>query len=241
MSDGILKFIDVEKGYSPQKVVLKRVNLNVREGEFVFLTGISGAGKTTLLKLIYRELKPDKGLILFDGISIGELSGEKLALLRRNIGIVFQDFRLITDMNIFMNVALPLIIRGYSKKEIEYCVDAVLERVGLKEKKYDSVVELSGGEQQRVALARAVVTKPKLILADEPTGNLDSYHSSNILSLLEEIHQQNNTTVILATHDPVIIASKADRIFVLSKGSLFEYEDSEVPPQILYGEERWLE
>ena len=240
MKEGILKFIDVEKSYISSKPILKRVNFSIDEGEFVYLTGSSGAGKTTFLKLIYRELVPDKGLILFDGINIAELPHSRLPYFRRNIGVVFQDFRLIKDMNVYMNIALPLIIQGYSKREIELLVDEVLERVGLRERKFDIVVELSGGEQQRVALARAIITKPRLILADEPTGNLDSYHSSNILSLLEEVHKKYNITVILATHDPMIIASRSHRVLLLNKGRVFEVKDKEVPPQLLYGEERWL-
>lgn len=236
----LLQFINVSKYYRKELPTLEGISFSIKEGEFCYLTGGSGSGKTTFLKLIYRNLIPEKGIILYKGYNIATINSDELANIRREIGIVFQDFKLLQDRSVFENIALPLIVRGENETFIENKVKNILYKVGLIDKIYEKTIHLSGGEQQRVSIARALVIDPKLILADEPTGNLDSYQSARIMSLFEDINS-SGIAVIIATHDAMLIANKPHNVNVLYKGRLIEATERQLPPQVLYGEEKWFE
>jgi cell division transport system ATP-binding protein len=196
---------------------LRGTNLLVERGEFVFITGPSGAGKSTLLRLVYAAEQADDGRILFLGRDIARLTPESIPVLRRNMGVVFQDFRLVPTWTVYDNVAIPLDILGLPSRLIRTRVGEVLERVGLAGRGGDRAQVLSGGEQQRVAIARAIVGEPAIILADEPTGNLDPQLAIDILGLFEEIHE-TGTTILFATHDRSLLEIRAHRIIVLDEG-----------------------
>ncbi|MBL8605440.1 MAG: ATP-binding cassette domain-containing protein [Myxococcales bacterium] len=201
--------------------VLRGVDLTIERGEFVFVTGPSGAGKSTLLKLVYRADTVDDGRILFCGRDIARLSDDSIPHLRRNIGVVFQDFRLVPYWSVFENVAVALEVLGLPSKIVRSRVALALERVGLEGRGDDPVRVLSGGEQQRVAIARAIVNEPAIVLADEPTGNLDPVLALDILGLFEEIHE-GGTTVIFATHDRTLLEVTPRRLIVLDDGRAIE-------------------
>jgi cell division transport system ATP-binding protein len=205
----ILSFESVFKSYRTDQPVLRGTNLVIERGEFVFITGPSGAGKSTLLRLVYCAEQADDGRILFLGRDVARLTEESIPVLRRNMGVVFQDFRLVPAWTVFDNVAIPLEILGSPARLIRTRVGEVLERVGLTGRGADKVSGLSGGEQQRVAIARAIVGEPALILADEPTGNLDSVMAGQIMELLARINGQG-TTIVMVTHSPEL-AARADR------------------------------
>ena len=212
----------VSKVYSKDaKPALNRVSLHIKPKEFVILVGTSGAGKSTLLKLLTREEKPTSGKIVVGGIDYDTLRDRQVPLLRRKIGTVFQDFKLLPQRTVFENVAFALEIAGMTSREIRSTVPKVIELVGLtgKEKKFPH--QLSGGERQRVAIARAVVRQPKILIADEPTGNLDPALSIDILTLFEEIHEAG-TTVIFATHDHSLLSTSPHRLVVIDDGKLIE-------------------
>jgi cell division transport system ATP-binding protein len=213
----ILVFEDVYKYFRPDQPTLRAVNLTVERGEFVFVTGPSGAGKSTLLQLIYRKQTPDEGRILFCGRDIARLTGDSIPYLRRNLGIVFQDFKVIPHWTVFENVAIALEILSMSKRLVRARVSEALERVGLAGRGDDLTGSLSGGEQQRVAVARAIVTEPALLLADEPTGNLDPHLALDILTLFEEIHA-TGTTVLFATHDHTLLEQRPHRVVYIDEG-----------------------
>ena len=213
----ILIFEDVHKAYRADASVLRGLTLEIQRGEFVFITGPSGAGKSTLLRLLYAAENADTGRILFLGREIGRLSVESVPFLRRNIGIVFQDFKLVPNWSVLENVALPLEVLGLPGRRIRQRVGEVLERVGLGGRGPDPVGRLSGGEQQRVAIARAIVGEPALLLADEPTGNLDPQLAVDILGLLEDIHE-TGVTVLFATHDRSLLDIRPRRVVVLDEG-----------------------
>lgn len=217
----ILEFEDVYKFFGEEQVALRGLNLTIERGEFVFLTGPSGAGKSTMLRLITRELGIDSGRILFAGKDISRLTERSIPYLRRNLGIVFQDFRVIPHWSVAENISIALEVMGYSSRLIRSRVSEVLERVGLEGRGGDRAGSLSGGEQQRVAIARAIVTEPALILADEPTGNLDPALAVDILTLFEEIHE-TGTTVLFATHDHGMIERGNHRILSLEKGRVYD-------------------
>jgi cell division transport system ATP-binding protein len=201
---------------------LSDLSFSITPGEFVFLTGPSGSGKTTLLRLVLRELKPESGQLFVNGVEISKLSAGKLPQFRRDIGIIFQDFKLLTDRNVWENVSLPLEVRGIKPKDVNDAVKIALEMVGLSDHKDLFPTQLSGGEIQRVAIARAVVGKPKLILADEPTGNLDPKTAKSIVKLLKDIHSELKTTVLMATHNADIVNSLAQRVIALEAGKLIK-------------------
>jgi cell division transport system ATP-binding protein len=200
---------------------LEDINLRIEKGEFVFITGPSGAGKTTLLNLLFSAIKPSSGQILIDGRNIARISRSSIPLLRRNIGVVFQDFKLIHSRNVFDNVAITLYVLGKPQNEIKKNVYAVLKAVGLQHKLNVYPQFLSGGEQQRVAIARAIVNEPKILLADEPTGNLDIDLTYEIMELFFKINARG-TTVVVATHNNELIKKYSKRVIHLEKGRVVE-------------------
>jgi len=215
----MIRLENVSKAYKGDTVALRDANVNVDKGEFVFLVGASGSGKSTFLRLLNREEVPSTGQIFVAGKDIGELSSWKVPYLRRNIGSVFQDFKLLTSKNVSENVAFALEAIGRPKHVIQSQVPAILELVGLSSKAGNFPHELSGGEQQRVSIARAFVNRPLILLADEPTGNLDPATSVGIMRLLERINK-TGTTVLMATHDRGIVDTMRRRVIELDRGSI---------------------
>lgn len=214
----MIRFENVSKLYPGQdRAALDGVNLEVVKGEFVFLVGLSGSGKSTFLRLVLREERPTTGVIHVAGKNLSTLSNHKVPELRRQVGTVFQDFRLLPNKTIFENVAFTLHVLGYSKKEIAREVPEVLEMVGLEDKGDRRPSEISGGEQQRVAIARAYVSRPAILIADEPTGNLDPAMSVGIMKLLDRINR-DGTTVVMATHDSGIVDQMRKRVIELDDG-----------------------
>jgi cell division transport system ATP-binding protein len=218
MGDLMIRFENVTKIYPGQeRPALDSVNLEIVKGEFVFLVGLSGSGKSTFLRLVLREERPTSGAIHVAGKDLGTLSKHKVPELRRSVGTVFQDFRLLPNKTISENVAFTLHVLGYSQKEINREVPEVLELVGLEDKGDRLPSEISGGEQQRVAIARAYVSRPPILIADEPTGNLDPATSVGIMKLLDRINREG-TTVLMATHDAGIVDQMRKRVIELDGG-----------------------
>lgn len=207
------------KQYPPNITALDDVSVKIDKGEFVFLVGPSGAGKTTFIRLLFREEVPNRGQIIIGGRSISRLKRKEVPLLRRNIGIVFQDFRLLPDRTVFENVAFALRVVEAHPREIKPRVERALAQVGLSNRARMFPHQLSGGEQQRAAIARAIVNNPRILVADEPTGNLDPVTSGEIMKLLEEINRLG-TTVIMATHAWDIVNSMRKRVIALQHGRL---------------------
>jgi cell division transport system ATP-binding protein len=222
----MIQLHNVFMSYQSDAAALNGINLRIPRGEFAFLTGVSGAGKSTLLKLLYVDLVPSRGQVLIDGQNVNRLSRRQVPYLRRTIGIVFQDFKLLGNRTVFENVAITLDVLGWSKKDIGKKVFHILKQVGLEHKINSTPMRLSGGEQQRVALARALVNDPKILLADEPTGNLDEENKEHILDIFKEANIRG-TTVLVATHDRRLIEHCHRRMVVLDKGQIVE--DSNVP------------
>ncbi len=217
----MIQFSSVYKSYIRGEYALEDVSFKINKGEFFFITGHSGAGKTTLLKLITKEIKPTKGAILIEGKNISVLSDSKIYKFRREIGIVFQDFRLLEERTVFENVAISLKIRGLPIRKIKKEVLEALRWVGIHQKIWNKTKTLSGGEQQRVAIARAIVSNPKIILADEPTGNLDEEISYEIMEMFKRLNSRG-ATIVIATHDKLILEryGKKNNILVLQKGKI---------------------
>ncbi len=214
----------VSKSYSTGSPALKNVSLKINKGEFVFIVGNSGSGKSTLIKLLLKELEPTSGKIVVNGKEIGKLKRKKIPEYRRNIGVVFQDFRLLKDRNIYDNIAFAQRVIETPTKVIKRRVPAMLSLVGLSEKYRSFPKELSGGEQQRVAMARAIVNNPAIMLADEPTGNLDPKNSWEIMKLLEEINKRG-TTVVVVTHNREIVDAMNKRVITMHKGEIVSDEE----------------
>ncbi len=207
------------KQFGSDIMALSDINLTIDRGEFIFIVGASGAGKSTLLKLLLRELQPSRGVLKIFGRDVTRFKNRDVPYLRRNIGMVFQDFRLLSDRNVFDNIAFALRVIGASKREIRKRVPLALEMVKLKDKAFKKPDELSGGEQQRVGVARALVNRPAVVIADEPTGNLDPDTSMDIMNLLSEINIRG-TTVIVATHAKELVDHFQKRVVVLENGFL---------------------
>lgn len=215
----MIEFYHIYKQYVSDQYALSDVSFSIEKGEFIFLTGASGAGKTTLLKLIFKEELPSRGQILIDSLNINLIPHKLLHQLRRSIGIVFQDFRLLENRTVYENVAIPLVVRGEKRSIIDKKVMNALSMVGLTHRRNYVPTHISGGEQQRVAIARAIVGNPKIILADEPTGNLDTELSIEIFRILERINA-NGITVIVATHDNHLLDLFPKRVLKLEKGRI---------------------
>lgn len=220
----MIRFQNITKIYPPNCLTLDDVSFEIEEKEFVSIVGKSGAGKTTLLKLLLVEEKPTKGRIFFKDQDINKIKRSKLPYLRRKIGAVFQDYKLFPTKTVYENVAYVLQVIGASDKEIAHDVPEVLEIVGLADKKDNFPCQLSGGECQRVAIARALIHRPDVILADEPTGNLDPYNTAEILRLLLNINDLG-TTIILATHNKEIVNSLKKRVITLEDGKIVRDEE----------------
>lgn len=216
----MIKFEEVTKKYPSGQIPLDQVNLTIDGGEFVFIVGPSGVGKTTFLRLITREILPTSGRVLINEEDILKLPSKKIPYLRRRIGTIFQDFKLLLNRTVFENVSLPLEVLGAKDSDIEKEVSLVLEKVGLLEKANSFPVQLSGGEVQRTAIARAIIAKPAILLADEPTADLDPETAESIIELLNNINETDKTIIIMATHNAQIVNRHKKRVISLKKGKI---------------------
>lgn len=223
----LIKIKNVDKTYKTGVTAVYDLSLNIEKGEFVFVIGSTGCGKSTLIKMLYREEKPTNGTINIGGINVSKLKNRNVYKLRRKIGVVFQDFKLLPKSTVYENVAFALEIFGLPNSEIHSKVLKALELVGLKHKAKNYPNQLSGGEQQRVAIARAIVNGPKLLICDEPTGNLDENTSMEIMKVLEEINKLG-TTIIMVTHDTEIVNKMKKRVILLDSGRIVkDYKEGE--------------
>ena len=217
----------VHKVYKNGVTAIHDLDLSIKKGEFVFIIGATGCGKSTLIKMLYREERPTSGQILVGGLDVAKIRNRKIYKIRRKLGVVFQDFKLLPKLTVYENVAFALEIFGLPKSEIYNKVVKVLELVGLKNKAKQYPTQLSGGEQQRVAIARAIVNGPKILICDEPTGNLDEKTSMEIMNVLEAINKLG-TTIIMVTHDTEIVDKMKKRVIELDSGRILrEYEEGE--------------
>ena len=222
----LITLTGVNKKYKNGVTAIYDLDLSIKKGEFVFIIGGSGSGKSTLIKMLYREEKPNKGEISIGGINVAKLRNSKVYKLRRRLGIVFQDYRLLPKLTVYENVAFALEVIGAKSNEIRIKTLRALELVGLKGKIRNYPDELSGGEQQRVAIARAIVNNPKLILCDEPTGNLDPKMSLEVVKVLEDINKTTGATIIMATHDKEIVNKFKKRVIAIKQGRIVkDYEE----------------
>ena len=223
-SDAVITLDRVSKSYSSGSPALDNVSLTIKKGEFVFIVGDSGSGKSTLIKLLLRELTPTSGRVIVNGADVARLKRRQVPKFRRNLGIVFQDFRLLNDRNVYENVAFAQRVIQMPTKLMRKNVPNALAEVGLAGKYKAKTKQLSGGEQQRVALARALVNNPSILLADEPTGNLDPNNSWEIMKLLEEINE-SGTTVVVVTHNREIVNAMQKRVITMKKGVIISDEE----------------
>ena len=214
----LIELKNVVKRYPNGVTALAGVNLEISKGEFVFIIGASGSGKSTIIKLLYRQEKPTQGEVFVGGINVAKLRNRKIYKLRRKLGIVFQDYKLLPKLTVYENVAFALEIYGLKKSEVRKRTLEALELVGLKDKVRSFPDELAGGEQQRVSIARAIVNSPKILICDEPTGNLDPKTSMEVMKVIERINNELGTTVIMATHDEKIVNKMKKRVVVIDKG-----------------------
>ena len=223
----LIRLKDVKKTYKTGTTAIYDLDLNIKKGEFVFIIGSTGCGKSTLIKMLYREEKPSSGKILVGGLSVEKIKNRKVYKLRRKIGVVFQDYHLLYNSTAYENVAFALEVLGMPKDEIHSKVMKVLDLVGLKSKAKQYPRHLSGGEQQRVAIARAIVNGPKILICDEPTGNLDPETSMEVMDVLEAINQLG-TTIIMVTHDINIVKKLKKRVVKLDSGRIVkDYKEGE--------------
>jgi len=222
-----LKLIKVEHAYKVYKngtTGIADLSVSIDKGEFVFVIGSTGSGKSTFIKMLYREEKPTKGQVIVGGIDVARLRNSKVYKLRRRVGVVFQDFKLLPKLSVYENVAFALESIGMPSSEIRPKVIKAVEAVGLKDKLRNMPTELSGGEMQRVAIARAIVNEPKLLICDEPTGNLDPTTSKEVMSYLEKINEELGTTIVMATHDKEIVNRMKKRVLLIDHGALVSDE-----------------
>ncbi|MBD3108483.1 cell division ATP-binding protein FtsE [Bacillus sp. AGMB 02131] len=219
----MIEMIDVYKTYPNGVVAVNGINVKINKGEFVYVVGPSGAGKSTFIKMMYREEKPTKGTITINGINLANLRNSKVPVFRRNIGVVFQDFKLLPKLTVYENVAFALEVIEVEPKEIKKRVMDILELVGLKHKARMMPDELSGGEQQRVSIARSIVNNPKVVIADEPTGNLDPETSWDIMNIFEEINKRG-ATIVMATHNKEIVDNLRHRVIAIENGTIIRDE-----------------
>lgn len=221
----MIRIKNVTKSYPNGVIALNKVNLKIEDGEFVYVIGATGSGKSTLIKLLNGEEIPDKGQVIVNGVDVGALKHRKVPYYRREVGCIFQDYRLLPTLTVYENIAFALEVLGMSKKDIQKRVRAVLELVDLKEKARAYPDELSGGQQQRVTIGRAIANQPKLLIADEPTGNLDPEKSLEIIELLEKINKLFKTTIIMVTHDIVLVEKFKKRTITLDHGYVVHDSD----------------
>ena len=219
----MLEMTDVSKTYHGGNVALRNINIRIEQGEFVFIVGPSGAGKSTFIKLLFREVLPTSGSIRLNDVDILNLTAKEVPYLRRQLGIIFQDYRLLPDRTVYDNVAFAMQVIEAPSRKIKRRVMNVLDLVGLRRRAYSKPNELSGGEQQRIAIARAIVNSPSLVIADEPTGNLDPETSMEIMEIFQEINN-TGTTIIMATHDKEIVDSMGKRVIAIEHGEIVRDE-----------------
>lgn len=222
----LIRLKNVTKQYKNGVTAVYDLTLSIKKGSFVFIIGGSGSGKSTFIKMLYREEKPTSGEIMVGGLNVAKLRNKKVYKLRRKLGIVFQDYRLLPKLTVFENVAFTMEAIGAKKDETRKKVLKALELVGLKHKIHNYPDQLSGGEQQRVAIARAIVNEPKILLCDEPTGNLDPEMSMEIMQVLEEINKSCGTTIIMATHDKEIVNKMKKEVIILKDGRMIKHEET---------------
>ena len=221
----LINIKDVNVKYPNGVYAIKDFSVSIKKGDFVFVIGKTGSGKSTFIKMLYREVKPFNGEIILSGLNVAKLKNNKVYKIRRKLGVIFQDYRLLEKLTVYENVAFALEVVGTEKKKIQPKVLIALEVVGLKNKTRSFPTQLSGGEQQRVAIARAIVNNPKLLICDEPTGNLDPEKSMEIMDILNNINKTLGTTIIMATHDKAIVNNMKKRVLVIKNGKLVK--DSE--------------
>ncbi|WP_027409304.1 cell division ATP-binding protein FtsE [Anoxybacteroides tepidamans] len=219
----MIEMKDVYKTYPNGVIALNGISVRIKQGEFVYVVGPSGAGKSTFIKMMYREEKPTSGSIVINGVNLAKLKDSRVPLLRRHIGVVFQDFKLLPKLTVYENVAFALEVIEESPKVIKKKVMEVLDLVGLKNKARFYPNELSGGEQQRVSIARSIVNSPKIVIADEPTGNLDPENSWGIMELFEQINDRG-TTIVMATHNREIVNTMKKRVIAIESGKIVRDE-----------------
>ena len=214
----MIEFKDVSKAYPNGVHALNHVNLKVEDGEFIYVIGATGSGKSTMIKLLNGEEVSDSGQLIVDGVDVGALKHRKVPAYRRNVGCIFQDYRLLPKLTVYENIAFALEVVGMRKKDIKNRVREILELVDLKDKARSYPDELSGGQPQRVTIGRAIANRPKILIADEPTGNLDPEKSLEIIQLLEKINQNFGTTIVMVTHDKVLVDEFKKRTIILDGG-----------------------
>jgi cell division transport system ATP-binding protein len=224
----LITLTNVSKTYEKGIAALKDINIDIGQGEFVFIVGDSGSGKSTMIKLLLKEFPPTEGQIVVAGKDLSRIKHRDIPEYRRKVGCVFQDFRLLQDRNVYENVAFAMRVTGATKRDIKRRVPQMLSRVGLASKYRSLPSHLSGGEQQRVAIARALVNHPKILLADEPTGNLDGHNAWEIMKLLDEINK-DGTTVLVVTHNMEIVRAMNKRVITIYRGTLMSDEEEAEP------------
>ncbi|AJG99918.1 cell division ATP-binding protein FtsE [Clostridium beijerinckii] len=219
----MIKFVDVTKVYDNNTLALKNVNLTIEKGDFAFLVGSSGAGKSTIIKMLFKEIEPTHGRLILNDTDVTNLNKNQIPFYRRKIGVIFQDFKLIPTLNVYENVAFALRVIGVSTKDIKKKVPMALSLVGLSDKFRSFPSQLSGGEQQRVSIARAIVNDPNILIADEPTGNLDPETAMGVMDTLDNVNK-NGTTILMATHARDIVDSMRKRVIAIENGTIIRDE-----------------
>ena len=218
----MIKLTNVYKKYKDGNHAINDLSLTIEDGEFVYVIGESGAGKSTFIRLLDTEILPSKGTVMVNGVNVAKLKGKKISLFRRTIGVVYQEYKILPKKNVFENIAFALEVTEHSKKEIKDRVKKVLELVDLKDKAHAYENELSGGQKQRVAIARAIATKPSILIADEPTGSLDPILSDEIIKLFEKINKEEGTTIVIVTHNSVVVKRHPKRTIKIKEGYLVD-------------------